>query len=456
MPEIETAKAATEKLAVTVKASGETKAGVRYDVYPPTQGVLDRVYVSDGETVTAGMALAVMDTRPIELQVAQAKAALSQANAQLAAINDSAVSPADRAAAQANVTAARNAYEAAKKQSAMAADTSTYAVQLEAAHAATEAARNALKDASAAYDAYPSEDSTKAALAAARAEASIAYLSARAAEEQLRQADPATASVSAKAAESQAYAALKGAEAQLAKLKGNTSISAQRAAAKDGAAQARAALELAQKTLDDAKLVAPIDGVVIFNAGSSMIPGVVMPPLSEGSAVSPGTAPFTIMDFDALSFTAEVDEGDIGRIQVGMDGSVTLDAFSGTTINTKVAHINPVAQRTATGGTVFEVELLLTGSSADILLGMKGRTTIEVSTRAQALTVPIEAWFSEGGKDFVYVVSDNKLKKTAVTIGAETDTRIEVLSGLEEGKVVALLGATQYRDGMAVRTAAAK
>ena len=70
-PEIETAQVSKQELAVTVTASGKVEAGIQADVFPPTQGTLDEVYVSDGETVTAGAKIAAMDTEPLELQVAR-------------------------------------------------------------------------------------------------------------------------------------------------------------------------------------------------------------------------------------------------------------------------------------------------------------------------------------------------------------------------------------------------
>jgi hypothetical protein len=51
----------------------------------------------------------------------------------------------------------------------------------------------------------------------------------------------------------------------------------------------------------------------------------------------------------------------------------------------------------------------------------------------------------------VYVVENNTLVKTEITVGATTDTEVEVLQGLEEGQVLALSGSTQYTDGMSVR-----
>jgi hypothetical protein len=75
-----------------------------------------------------------------------------------------------------------------------------------------------------------------------------------------------------------------------------------------------------------------------------------------------------------------------------------------------------------------------------------------VSSIPNALTIPLEALFNENGTNFVYtVVNGTTLKKTTITIGATTDTSVEVVNGLSKGDVVALASPTTYTDGMAVR-----
>lgn len=455
-PEIETATAQKKELAVTVTASGRVDAGVRADVFPPTAGTLDEIYVSDGETVTAGQKIAALDTAPLELQVAQARAALSQAKAQLAAVDDQAPGGADFTAAQANVDAAYGSYVAARAGLAAVDDQAPSQAQIDAAEASTAASKNAYEAALAAYQAYPSNDATKAALQASADQAYVAYLGAKATEEQLKSTDLAAAEAQAQAGVDQAYAAYKGAQAQLAKLN-SSDTSAARAAAEAGVRSAAEALKLAEENLDKATMEAPIDGVVIFNvpgaaAAAAAGGGASAGDITEGSSVSPAAAPFTVVDLDALRFTAEVDEADVERVAVGMGGIVTLDSFPGDEFASRVVRVNPVAQATATGGTVFEVELVLDDTGKEVLIGMKGDATIEVSSRGAALTIPVEALFSEGGTDYVYVVEADKLNKTEITVGAQTDTEIEVLGGLEEGDTVALSGSTQYTDGMAVQT----
>lgn len=466
-PEVESATATEQQLAVTVTASGRVEKGVSADVFPPTTGTLAEVKVSEGETVTAGQVLAQMDTEPLELQVAQARAGLSQAEAQLAAVGQGA-SQADITAARAGVAAAEQAYAAAREQAAAVGTQAPSNAQIAAASAATVAARTAYDNALAAYNAAvalspnPSADATVAVAAAQRDQAYAGYLGARAQEEALRNTDLSAARAQAQAGVGQAYAGVKSAQAQLARLQ-STDTAAACEAARAAVAQAAQALALAERNLEAATLVAPIDGIVIVEAGGGGAAAAAAAAAGgagaassggvpkEGSAVSPGAPVFTVVDLDALKFSAEVDEADISRISVGMPAEVTLDAFPGDVFKTKVARVNPAAQSTATGGTVFVVELALDDTSRDVLLGMKGDVDVEVSSVGAALTIPVEALFSEGGTDYVYVVEDGVLNKTEITVGATTDTDVEVLEGLAVGDRVALSGSVQYTDGMAVR-----
>jgi multidrug efflux pump subunit AcrA (membrane-fusion protein) len=79
VPQVTTAEVKKEDLTQKVTASGQTEADQEADVFPPTQGTLKMINVTDGQTVKAGQALATMDVRPLELQVEQARAAYLQA-----------------------------------------------------------------------------------------------------------------------------------------------------------------------------------------------------------------------------------------------------------------------------------------------------------------------------------------------------------------------------------------
>ncbi len=450
--EVETATATRQVLAVTVTASGKVDSGLSADVVPPAPGTIDTIDVEEGETVTAGAQIAQMDTQQFELQVAQAQAGYSQAKSVLANVDAQGNGPANVRAAKANVEAAREGYVAAKAQRAALSGTAPSSAQIAAADAQVAAAQSAYNNAKAAYELVyatspdPSIDPTVAVLAAQRDQAYAGLKSAQSAQDQLVSFNLTAARAQSNAAVDQACAAWQGAKAQLTMLR-NSSPASQKSAAQAAVTQAAVALATAQQILDDATLIAPIDGVVLFNSPASALGGTGGKP-AEGAAISPQAAPFSVVDLDALKFTAEVDEADIERVKVGMKASVTLDAFPGEDLKTQVTRINPAAQATATGGTIFAVELELTDTGKNILIGMKGDAIVEVSSQAAALTIPVEALFSEGGTDYVYVLKDGKLNKAEITVGATTDTEVEVLDGLTEGDVVALSGSTQYTDGM--------
>ncbi len=420
-PEIDTATATKETLGVNVTASGQITQGLHADIYPPTQGTLSAVYVKNGQTVKAGQKLAQMDTGPMKIQVEQAKAGLAQANAQVDAANQQTPSGQAISAAKAGVTAANAAYSAAK--TAYSNSVTTY-------NNAVKAYDNAVR----AYETSPSPVTQGAVTQASTAKAQAS-----------------SGKAQADAGVDQAYAGVKQAQAQLSKLQ-STSTTASRTAAEAAAAQARQALSVAEATLAEATLKAPFAGVVVFNPTGAPGASGSAPIAAAGIGVGPQFAPFTVVDLKEPVFTAQVDEADVSRVANGMAASVTLDAFSGDEFKSRVLSIGKAAQATATGGTIFPVDLEMADTGVDLLLGMKGDASIEVSAVSEAIVIPVEALFNENGKNYVYVVeSNNTLKKTEISVGATTETQVQVLKGLEVGDVVALSGPTQYTDGMTVR-----
>lgn len=461
-PVITTGTVEQQELSVSVQASGKVETGIKADLFPPTVGTLDEVFVDDGQKVKTGQEIAVMDKAPLEVQVAQAEAGVAQAEAQLHTVTQQAPSSADIAAAQAGVKASKAAYDAAKAAQAEVGTKAPSEDQLAAAHAATVAAKQAYDLANAAYKAAkaavdasssptPGAIATVAQLQTTKDQAYAAYLSAKATEESLKATSLTAAEKQSKAAVDQAFAAYKSSQAQLAKLEG-TSTSAAEAAARASVDQAQQALAAAQANLAAATFTAPFDGVVLFNPlGTPGATGDVLT-ASAGAAVAPQVAPFTVVDLGGVKFSAQVDEADVERVKPGMDGQVSLDAFPGQSFDSKVLEVRSAAQQTATGGTIFPVDMSLETTESNVLIGMQGDAKISVSSVPDAIVIPIESLFDQNGQSYVFVVENGHLKKTNITTGAMTETTVQVVSGLAPGQVVALSGSVEYTDGMAVRT----
>ena len=394
VPQVSTAKVSKETLSVVVTASGKMEAGQKADVFPPAGGTLSSVVATEGMHVKAGQIIASMDTGPLEFAVEQARS---------------------------GVKAAQSQYDLAGKQVPTSADWAAINASIDAASAGYNAAKGA-------YDAL------FGVYVAAGRPASM--------ETTLTQLD---------IAKKQAYSGLQQANSGKSKLSVAGRVGAQRAAASAGITQANTGLQLAQNNLSKANLVAPIDGVVLFNATGSPSSDGSFPKAMTGTAVSPASAPFTVVQLGSLNFNAQVDEADIDRVATGMKAKVRLDAFPSLPFDTTVSVVKPAAIQTTTGGVAFPVLLNLSSTGKNLLIGMSGSADIQVSAVADSTTVPIEALTDENGKSYVFVVTAGKLKKVEVKTGALTDTRAEIVSGVAVGDEVVLGGLTGLKDGQAVR-----
>lgn len=425
--EVDTAKVQSSSLAVTVMGSGKVTAINKTDVYAETQGLIDEAFVEDGDQVEAGQDLLKLDVGALQAQLAQAKAAAAQAKAGLDQANYAATSK-NKAIAntQSAIKAAEKALSSAK-----------------AGQAAAQAALAQAQQALATSDPIQNPQG---------------YLNATLQAEQAKDAVAQAASAVA-----QSRSALAQAKATLDQSKGTPTSGAIKAA-QNGLSAANKSVELAQKAVDNAIITAPTSGVVIVSpsaasmaGGASGLAGASVSAsagsLSKGAAISPGVPILSIVDTSTLGFTTEIDETNISRVKVGQGVAIKLDAFAGKEFKGSVKKISTSAQSTLTGGNIFLVEIeIVATEGSELRLGMKGDATIEVEKVPNALSLPIEAIFSEGGSEYVYVIdADNKLVKTDIVAGTTTtQTSTEILEGVKEGDTVALAGSVAFAEGMRV------
>lgn len=471
---VQVAEVTREDLAVTIPASGQVGADARVDLYPPTAGILASIEVTEGQRVTAGQVIATMDTRPIEAQVAQAEAAYAGAKSQKEALVKAVPGSGDRQAAQAAVDAAWSAYSLADAayQAAKAGAGAPTASDIAEAQSAVALAQASADSAQAAYDAYrttvyepadpktPELETGLAVLLLARDQARANLLTAQQALAALLAVSNGGATVAqADLARDQAYAAYLGAVAQRDALSKASSTGGALAAADAAIAAAAAGLGLADDTLARAQIVAPVDGIVLFNSSSaSLLGGAGLGGAAgsgggptEGSTVSPAAAPFSIVSFETLAFTAQVDETDIPRVIAGMEAAIILDGLPAIEFKSAVDRVGREAVLTPTGGTAFPVYLRFSTNDEPVLLGMNGSLEIKIETIGDVIAMPVEALLEDADANFVYAVRDGRARRVEIEVGQLTDTRVEVRSGLEPGEQVIVSGVSALVDGDRVR-----
>jgi len=133
---------------------------------------------------------------------------------------------------------------------------------------------------------------------------------------------------------------------------------------------------------------------------------------------------------------AYFDEPDLGRLATGQAVSIRWDAKPNREWHGHIVRL-PVTVVTYTTRNVGEVLVDLDGSEDDLLPDTNVTVTVTISSEPNALSMPREALHEQNGKYFVYQVVGNELQRVAVTIGAPNTTQVPILSGLQEGAIVA-------------------
>src|SRR5258708_2571307 len=291
-----TAKQATVdkgEVQITVSATGKIVVKQQSNLSFDQSGQIKTVLVKEGDSVKAGQLLAQQDDTTQQSSLAQANDAVTAADASLQKLL-SPVDPGEIAKAEANVKAAEASYSS--RASSVNPDTvKSYQLQVDKANAAVVASNYAVAGAGGQYATTdPNYQKSVAAQGLAYGNAQIAQL-------QLQQAQQGSSLLSA-------TAQITYQQALLAQLKaGPTQEQIQAAQASLKTAQLQR--DQAQHNLDKTKLVAPFNGVI------TSVP-------AKAGEISSGVV-MVLTDMSELGVDINVDEADIGKIQVGQTVKIT-------------------------------------------------------------------------------------------------------------------------------------
>ncbi len=172
----------------------------------------------------------------------------------------------------------------------------------------------------------------------------------------------------------------------------------------------------------DAEVRAPIDGVVLAR---TVEPGELVP--QNGPL-------FKIGDVKTLVLECMVDEADIGRLDVGKKAAVSLYAFPKQVFRGEVIEILPDADRAKKS---FLVKVRVVDAPSAMRSGMSAEVNIIVDEHAGALLAPTEALDANGS---VWVIRGGRAAKQAIVTGVRDMLNVEVLSGLNDGDEIVVLG----------------
>lgn len=219
-------------------------------------------------------------------------------------------------------------------------------------------------------------------------------------------------------------------EAQLA-LKRAGARQADIDAARAGANRAYAELERARARLSDTVLSAPIAGrITKMNLKTGEFTGDFEN--FDRAITMLGDSPYRVE-----MYAAEID---IPKVSYEQEGGIELDAYPGEDFLLRVSEIDPAAT-TVDGVPKYRIKLdFLENQEESLKIGMTGDIDIITGVQKDVIMIPGRAVIKNAlGEDIVRVLHDEAVLEREVVLGMETDTDVEIVSGVEEGETVIVL-----------------
>lgn len=227
----------------------------------------------------------------------------------------------------------------------------------------------------------------------------------------------------------------------------NIEASAGVSAAKDSLAAAEQGLAAAKATMDKDKALyayshisAPFDGVVTVMYAYT---GALLP---AGTSSNIGTSALCrLSQNNLLRLVIPVPERAVPDLHVGELISVKVSGLGKTSSGKIVRFSDQIDTQTRTMHTEVEVP----NSNYELVPGMYASVEIPLRTSAKALTVPTQAVQPTGAdKGTVMLVNGaNQIERRTVTLGVQTATQVEIVSGLKENDRVVFGSQSQYQPG---------
>jgi len=216
------------------------------------------------------------------------------------------------------------------------------------------------------------------------------------------------------------------------------------AASEQELAAAKAALEKDRALFSYSRITAPFDGVV---TEMDAYTGALLP---AGTSSNKGDLALChISQNDLLRLVIPVPERAVSDVHVGQSVAVHVTGLDRVFTGKIVRFSDNVDLQTRTMRTEVDVP----NPNYEIVPGMYATVEFPLKTAQGVLTVPIQAVQASGDNrgQVLVVNSSNRLDQRDVTLGIESATDVEVVSGLSENEIVVFGEQSQYKPGELVK-----
>jgi len=209
-----------------------------------------------------------------------------------------------------------------------------------------------------------------------------------------------------------------------------------------------AALRSATVAENYAIIRSPFDAVVLTKNADI---GDIVTPL--GAAANAKAAVVTIADMTSLEVEADVSESNLSLIKSGQPCQIQLDALPESRFNGVVKTIVPTADRSKAS---IMVKVAFNDNDPRILPEMSAKVAflsrpIKPEEMKPRTALDRNAVINRSNKNVAFLVKEDEVVETTVSVGEQFGDMIEVLSGLKSGDKVVLKPLDKLKNGSKIK-----
>ncbi len=192
---------------------------------------------------------------------------------------------------------------------------------------------------------------------------------------------------------------------------------------------------------------------LVYSTSSTVNGKVTEVCVDEGTYTEENTVILKVADFNKLIVSANIEEYDAPLLELGQKVVMTSDGLEGKEYTGTVTRINDSAEAASTNmGTETAVPVEISVDNPDGVLkpGYNLDLEITILDKENVLTISESSIKTDAKTNtkYVFAVDGGIVKKKEITTGEESDTLVEVLTGLNEGDEVIKSISDDIKEGM--------
>jgi HlyD family secretion protein len=198
----------------------------------------------------------------------------------------------------------------------------------------------------------------------------------------------------------------------------------------------------AERGLQNLQLKAPVDGMVNvlpnYRASGPFGSGEVE--FREGDRAWPGALVVELPDLTSIHLQARLEETDRGRLTVGEEATIRIEAIPGKEFKAKIDRISVLARPDFSSWPptrLFDLGLVLLDTDAKIRPGMAAIARIPTDRVPDVVLVPTETIFQKDGRPVVYRLDGVLFEEAPIDVTRRGREMAIVKSGVNPGDHIA-------------------